>query len=372
MGLCEGGGHSVGLPNVGRSRRGPRPFTDRCPELLIAASELVRDASGHRDRRKPDAPCDLGDEGSTDPQPFGRVDLFDCAESFLDGHARNVAERTIHDKRNSADSIITGSGVRSSARCCKQPRMAKADPKASRLGAGIRRVRKARGLTLEQLADLVGTKHAPLSQYERGERNPSVPMLEQIAAALNVDPGAFWSDDDVPGESRSGLVKTVTLETVFARGEVTGADTLAKAPPGSPLADLRKALKLSHLHRSGEPDYRTIEIAGTPKGAILIDCRDPLEVRVEGVVKQLHPAGTVLVADPDRAPEPEDLVLTLFAPEPNEKDLEKSVSFAQVRRFERGPRGVPLLFALDKDEAVVLGGDWYLVATIVDFRYVRP
>ncbi|MBT0768406.1 helix-turn-helix transcriptional regulator [Kineosporia sp. J2-2] len=52
------------------------------------------------------------------------------------------------------------------------------------LGARIRQVRRARGLTLIQLADAAGLTHGFLSKLERGLASPSMASLAQIALAL--------------------------------------------------------------------------------------------------------------------------------------------------------------------------------------------
>ena len=52
----------------------------------------------------------------------------------------------------------------------------------------IREWRKHRGLTLEQLADRIGTTHASLSRIERGRQPYTQGLFEAIAEALGVDP----------------------------------------------------------------------------------------------------------------------------------------------------------------------------------------
>lgn len=77
----------------------------------------------------------------------------------------------------------------------------------------IRQWREFRGLTLEQLADRVGTTHASLSRIERGKQPYVQPLLEAIAEALMTDPASLiirnpqdpegiWSvwDQAKPGE----------------------------------------------------------------------------------------------------------------------------------------------------------------------------
>lgn len=53
-----------------------------------------------------------------------------------------------------------------------------------RLGAHLRGLRKARGLTLTQLAEAAELSHPFLSQLERGLARPSMASLERLARAL--------------------------------------------------------------------------------------------------------------------------------------------------------------------------------------------
>ena len=56
------------------------------------------------------------------------------------------------------------------------------------LGANVRRYRKQRGMTQEQLALEVGMERSYISDLERGTRNPSVRALGRLAEALSVSP----------------------------------------------------------------------------------------------------------------------------------------------------------------------------------------
>lgn len=55
-----------------------------------------------------------------------------------------------------------------------------------RVGLNVRRYRKARGLSQEALAFECGLHRTYISGVERGVRNPTVVVLEEIAAALKV------------------------------------------------------------------------------------------------------------------------------------------------------------------------------------------
>lgn len=55
------------------------------------------------------------------------------------------------------------------------------------LGPAIRRLRRERGMTLEELAGEIGTSGAHLSRLESGGRQPSLEGLLRVAAALGVE-----------------------------------------------------------------------------------------------------------------------------------------------------------------------------------------
>jgi transcriptional regulator with XRE-family HTH domain len=58
--------------------------------------------------------------------------------------------------------------------------------KLRKLGAAIREVRVARGLSQEALADAAGIDRSHMGKIERGERNVSVLNVARVSDALNV------------------------------------------------------------------------------------------------------------------------------------------------------------------------------------------
>lgn len=60
------------------------------------------------------------------------------------------------------------------------------------VGANIRRFRKAKGLTQEQLAHEAGVAMRYVAGVERAEENPSLKFLVKMAEALGVSPGALF------------------------------------------------------------------------------------------------------------------------------------------------------------------------------------
>ena len=54
------------------------------------------------------------------------------------------------------------------------------------VGANVARLRREKGFTQERLAELSGLSQQYLSGLERGQRNPTIVTLYEIACALQV------------------------------------------------------------------------------------------------------------------------------------------------------------------------------------------
>lgn len=85
------------------------------------------------------------------------------------------------------------------------------DQQAERIGGRIRELRRARGLTLVQLAAIAELSHPFLSQLERGRARPSMGSLERIARALGSSQleliAAAEDEDDAPEQSDVVVVR---------------------------------------------------------------------------------------------------------------------------------------------------------------------
>src|SRR5215210_644533 len=57
---------------------------------------------------------------------------------------------------------------------------------SGRLGGRVRELRRRRGLTLEELAELSGVSRAMISKLERGEKNPTLLVAANLAEGLGV------------------------------------------------------------------------------------------------------------------------------------------------------------------------------------------
>lgn len=63
-------------------------------------------------------------------------------------------------------------------------------------GRNVRRLRKARKLSQEELAHDADMKRSYVSDLERGLRNPTIRALGRLAAALGVPPSELLNDEE--------------------------------------------------------------------------------------------------------------------------------------------------------------------------------
>jgi transcriptional regulator with XRE-family HTH domain len=85
-----------------------------------------------------------------------------------------------------------------------------------RLGRNLRRLRVQQGLSQEHFAEVLKIHRTYVGGLERGERNPSLQVIERLAAELGVDPVTLLLDAD-----------GVEAETATLRAAQSGA----VAPP---------------------------------------------------------------------------------------------------------------------------------------------
>jgi transcriptional regulator with XRE-family HTH domain len=69
-------------------------------------------------------------------------------------------------------------------------------------GARIRRARKRKGLSQENLALTVGTSRRHMIRLENGQHLPSGPLRDGIAAACDIEPSEIQSADDEDEDSQ--------------------------------------------------------------------------------------------------------------------------------------------------------------------------
>ncbi|SFM48072.1 Helix-turn-helix [Paenibacillus sp. 1_12] len=81
------------------------------------------------------------------------------------------------------------------------------------VGVKVRNLRKNRGLTQEQLGELVELPQSYIGGIERGEKNISLETLERIVETLRVEPSDLFSGYDLTNSQyeRSKLLDSTYL-----------------------------------------------------------------------------------------------------------------------------------------------------------------
>lgn len=78
------------------------------------------------------------------------------------------------------------------------------------IGTRIKEARIAKGLTQEELGNIVGVQKSAIAKYEKGRVvNIKRSTLQKIASALNINPSSLMFDES-PREAASLHVKIIT------------------------------------------------------------------------------------------------------------------------------------------------------------------
>lgn len=77
------------------------------------------------------------------------------------------------------------------------------------VGSRVRAVRKAKGLTQQQLAELSNLDDAYIGSLERGERNFSIDTLEKIVLALKIQPADLFPEPYEQNEVEAARRKAI-------------------------------------------------------------------------------------------------------------------------------------------------------------------
>ena len=119
-----------------------------------------------------------------------------------------------------------------------------------RVGEKIQRIRKERGYTAEQLAEMLGISAVSLRKYEYGERTPKDPMIAEIDRCLEVNPSSLKSDWG--SDANDAIHMLFELEEAFCLEPIKVGETIVLALPEDLGSEDQEALAkaLRHWYRS--------------------------------------------------------------------------------------------------------------------------
>ena len=105
------------------------------------------------------------------------------------------------------------------------------------VGGNVRRMRKVKQWTLEQLAEKADSNPKYLGAVERGEENIGLKKLAQVAAALQVEPYELF----LPGEE-DGIAKELiaSIKTADHPSQALMLDLMKRIPAWKDILSARK------------------------------------------------------------------------------------------------------------------------------------
>ena len=170
------------------------------------------------------------------------------------------------------------------------------------VGTNIRKLRKERGLTLNQLATEVGSDVGNLSRVERGVQGYSEQILGKIAAALQVPIATLFLDVDHIKPKGAGPETPDNL--ILVPYDVNVSPAVVGARP-VPVISAIQAGQLKDMENPYSPgDGYSVEYTDQK----LSRWAFALEVEGESMMPVFKP-GDRLIVDPDLAPQPGDYVI---------------------------------------------------------------
>lgn len=80
----------------------------------------------------------------------------------------------------------------------------------------LRELRNSKGLSQQKLSDFLGISKSSVNMYERGEREPGLEMVENIADFFNVDVDYLFGKSDIPNRA---LVQSYQVPDTAVQGK---------------------------------------------------------------------------------------------------------------------------------------------------------
>ena len=130
---------------------------------------------------------------------------------------------------------------------------------STRIGPSIKRIRTAKGLTLDQVATHVGVSKATISKIENGKQGLSVELIDRLAVALDVPVMQIYTDADRNGVESTDVKGTVPLISWVQAGAWNEAIDNLQPGQGERVATTYKAKERTYALRvrndSMEPKF---------------------------------------------------------------------------------------------------------------------
>ena len=171
-------------------------------------------------------------------------------------------------------------------------------PQTKTLGADLRALRKARGMTLVELGEALGRSVGWLSQVERDLSAPGITDLRHMAAALDVPVSMLFGQADAPAEE-AGYVVRKDARRKLGSGEAGLVEELL-----SP--DLTDDFEV--VHSTFEPGAKIFDAVTRPTQELGYLLSGKLDVEIAGRWFSMDPGDSFRVrGEPFRWSNPHDI-----------------------------------------------------------------
>ncbi len=148
--------------------------------------------------------------------------------------------------------------------------MQHSDPAPPTLGADLRALRRARGLTLQSMADRLGRSVGWLSQVERDLSEPSITDLRHLAAVLDVPVSTLFGHAPTPAEETGYVVRSNSRRPIGS-----GATGLVEELLSPDLTD-----GFEMVHSTFQPHSRIGEVVTRPTQEVGYVISGKLDLRI--------------------------------------------------------------------------------------------
>lgn len=166
------------------------------------------------------------------------------------------------------------------------------------LGADLRALRKARGMTLNELADGLGRSVGWLSQVERDISEPSITDLRHIAAALGVSVSMLFRHAAAPAAEAGYVVRRDARRTMGTH--VAGLVEELLSP------DLTDDFEM--VHSTFQPHSRIKDPVVRPTQEVGYIVEGRLDIEISGTRHRLDPGDSFRIrGEPFRWSNPHDV-----------------------------------------------------------------
>ncbi len=182
------------------------------------------------------------------------------------------------------------------------------------IGENLKRQRKLRELTQEQLADILGVSFQSVSKWERGEGYPDIELLPTIAEYFGITTDELMGMKEIRDNSEADKILDTVWENSRKGNIEENLKILEEAVKRFPnnfrlLAEYASNLNFVNWDREGEPYRRNNLKAIAIAERILAECTDP-EIRdwMQGDLCLFYERS----GQPDKAIEAADKLSTLW------------------------------------------------------------